>query len=128
MPQELPPLPLGDVAEYKRARNGSGLSDEELLEEQAGVERRIAKKAALRGVTLIGAAVVKQRNASLRERAVSSAASAASVSADASVSSAASTAAVSSAASLRERAAAVSSASSRGRPLRERKLWSEDDD
>ena len=89
MPQELPPLPLGDVAEYKRARNGSGLSDEELLEEQAGVERRIAKKAALRGVTLIGAAVVKQRNASLR----ASAASAASVSADA---------------SLRERAAAVS--------------------
>ena len=165
MPQELPPLPLGDVAEYKRARNGSGLSDEELLEEQAGVERRIAKKAALRGVTLIGAAVVKQRNASLR----ASAASAASVSADASVSSAASAASVSSAASLRERAAAVSSTaavsvdasaasvssaaslreraaavssdaslreraaavsaySSRGRPLRERKLWSEDDD
>ena len=140
MPQELPPLPLGDVAEYKRARNGSGLSDEELLEEQAGVERRIAKKAALRGVTLIGAAVVKQRNASLR----ASAASAASVSADASVSSAASAASVSadasvsSAASLRERAAAVSSDaavsadvsaySSRGRPLRERKLWSEDDD
>ena len=109
MPQELPPLPLGDVAEYKRARKGSGLSDEELLEEQAGVERRIAKKAALRGVTLIGAAVVKQRNASLR----ASAASAASVSSDA---------------SLRERAAAVSAYSSRGRPLRERKLWSEDDD
>ena len=180
MPQELPPLPFGDLAEYKRARKGSGLSDEELLEEQAGVERRIAKKAALRGVTLIGAAVVKQRNASLRERAVSaasvsadasvssaasaasvssdasvssaaslreraaavsSAASAASVSADASVSSAtavssaASTASVSADASLRERAAAVSSAvslaasvSSRGRPLRERKLWSEDDD
>ena len=103
MPQELPPLPLGDVAEYKRARNGSGLSDEELLEEQAGVERRIAKKAALRGVTLIGAAVVKQRNASLRERA-------AAVSSDAAVS------------------ADVSAYSSRGRPLRERKLWSEDDD
>ena len=167
MPQELPPLPFGDVAKYKLARKGSGLSDEELLEEQAGVERRIAKKAALRGVTLIGAAVVKQRNASLRERAVSSAASAASVSADASVSSAtavssaASTASVSADASLRERAASVSSAaslreraaavsstvssaaavysdaavsadvsaySSRGRPLRERKLWSEDDD
>jgi hypothetical protein len=35
------------------------------------VERRIAKKAALRGVTLIGAAVVKQRNAAAAAAAVS---------------------------------------------------------
>jgi hypothetical protein len=150
MPEELPPLPFGNIAKYKLARKGSGLSDEELLEEQAGLERRIAKEAALRGVTLIGAAVVKQRKAaaaSLRERAaavsaaasaaaVSAAASAAAVSADAAVSAAASTAAVSAAAvssaasvsadaSLRERSAAYSS---RGRPLRERKRWAEDDD
>jgi UDP-3-O-[3-hydroxymyristoyl] glucosamine N-acyltransferase len=160
MPEELPPLPFGNIAKYKLARKGSGLSDEELLEEQAGLERRIAKEAALRGVTLIGAAVVKQRNAaaaSLRERAaavssavaVSSAAavsadaavsSADSVSADASVSAAASVssaaavssdasvsaaASVSADASLRERSAAYSS---RGRPLRERKRWAEDDD
>ena len=113
MPQELPPLPFGDIAAYKRARKGSGLSDEELLEEQAGMERRIAKKAAVRGVTLIGAAVVRQRNV------------------------AASAAAASAAASLRERAAAAAAAdaassaavavSSRGRPLIERRQWPEDD-
>ena len=144
MPEELPPLPFGNIAKYKLARKGSGLSDEELLEEQAGLERRIAKEAALRGVTLIGAAVVKQRNAAAvsaaaSAAAVSAAASAAAVSADAAVSAAASAAAVSADASaaavsadasLRERAASVSSAaySSRGRPLRERKRWADDDD
>ena len=114
MPQELPPLPFGDIAAYKRARKGSGLSDEELLEEQAGMERRIAKKAAVRGVTLIGAAVVRQRNV----------AATASAAAAASAADAASAAATASAAAAVERAAAVSS---RGRPLIERRQWPEDD-
>jgi hypothetical protein len=123
MPRELPPIPFGDVAAYKRAREGSGLSDDELLEKQAGMERRIAKKAAKRGVTLIGAAVVRQRNvaaaaaASLRERAAAA--------------SAAATASAADAGGVVVREAAVSAAadvSSRGRPLIARKKWSEDDD
>jgi hypothetical protein len=115
MPQESPPIPFGDVAAYKRAMEGSGLSDDELLEKQAGMERRIAKKAAKRGVTLIGAAVVRQRNV---------AAAAASAAADA-ASAAAAADAASSAAAVERAAAAVSS---RGRPLIARTQWSEDDD
>ena len=118
MPQELPPLPFGNIAAYKRARKGSGLSDEELLEEQAGMERRIAKKAAVRGVTLIGAAVVRQRNVAA---ATASAASAAAT-ASAAVSVSAAAAAAAADAAVVERAAAVSS---RGRPLIERRQWPE---
>ncbi len=122
MPRELPPIPFGDVAAYKRAREGSGLSDDELLEKQAGMERRIAKKAAKRGVTLIGAAVVRQRNvaaaaaASLRERAADAGG----------VVERAASASAADAGGVVERAAA--DVSSRGRPLIARKQWSEDDD
>ena len=129
MPRETPALHFGDIAAYKRVRKGSGLSDEELLEEQAGMERRIAKKAAVRGVTLIGAAVVRQRNvaaaaasaaASLRERAA--AASAADTASAAAVIEREAAADTASSAAVAERAAAVSS---RGRPLIERRQWPE---
>jgi hypothetical protein len=126
MPRELPPIPFGDVAAYKRAREGSGLSDDELLEKQAGMERRIAKKAAKRGVTLIGAAVVRQRNV-----AAAAAAAAASLRERAAAASAAATASAADAGGVVVREAAVSAAadvSSRGRPLIARKKWSEDDD
>ena len=142
MPQELPPLPFGDIAAYKRARKGSGLSDEELLEEQAGMERRIAKKAARRGVTLIGAGEVKRRNVAAAVAAADAVAAAAAAdaaaaggaggsdtaaggdgAADAGAASVSATAPVSATASV----SAAVTVSSRGRPLIERRQWPEDD-
>jgi hypothetical protein len=105
MPRETRTIHFGDIAEYQRARKGSGLSRDALLAEQDKMEREIVKAAAKRGVKLKGAVADKRREDGRRAAA----------------------------AAERGRAAAAAAPvsakfSSRGRPLRERKLWPEDDD
>ena len=53
MPKETRTIPFGSIAEYQRARSGSGHSRKELLEEQDAMEKTIVKKAAARGVKLM---------------------------------------------------------------------------
>ena len=112
MPRPTPIIHIGNIEEYQRMRSDSGLSREELLADQDVVELKMTKEAAGRGVRLMGAV----RAARLRAIA-------------------ATRRAIAAAASLRERAAAASAAaaapaivpvSSRGRPLRPRKRWSDD--
>ena len=104
MPRMTPAIHFGNIAAYRRARKGSGLSRKELLAEQDVMELKLAKKAAARGVKLMGAVQAARRKAieAARRKAAE-----------------------------RGSAAAVSvkvAFSSRGRPLRERKLWPDDDD
>ena len=105
MPRPTPIIHIGNIEEYQRKRSGLGLSREELLAEQDVMELKMAKKAAARGVKLMGAVQAARRKAIATARRKAAAAA--------------------------EPAATVSvklAFSSRGRPLRERKLWSEDDD
>ena len=105
MPRMTPAIHFGNIAAYRRARKGSGLSRDALLAEQDVMELKMAKKAAARGVKLMGAVQAARRKAIATARRKAAAAA--------------------------EPAATVSvkvAFSSRGRPLRERKLWPEDDD
>ena len=105
MPRMTPAIHFGDIAAYRRARKGSGLSRDALLAEQDVMELKLAKKAAARGVKLMGAVQAARRKAieAARRKAAAEGGQ---------VSDGGKTAAF----------------SSRGRPLRERKLWPEDDD
>ena len=119
MPAELPPIHLGDKAEYLRIGINYGLSREAL----DAIKQDMVEEAAARGVTLImepRAAAAAEGGKRKRAAAVSSA------SADAAAS-----AAPAAASPPRKRAAAVSAAasvSSRGRPLIEKRQWPEGDD
>ena len=121
MPRPTPIIHVGNIEEYQRKRSGSGLSREELLADQDVVELKMTKEAAGRGVRLMGAvkaarlrAIAATRRAaaaaaSLRERAAAASAAAA-------------------AAAVVAAAPAIVPVSSRGRPLRPRKRWSDDSD
>ena len=103
MPRPTPIIHFGDIEEYQRMRIDSGLSREELLAEQDVMELKRTKEAAARGVRLMGAV----KAARLR--------------------------AIAAAARRRAAAAAVVApaivlVSSRGRPLRARKLWPDEVD
>ena len=109
MPRPTPIIHVGNIEEYQRKRSGSGLSREELLAEQDVMELKMTKEAAGRGVRLMGAV----RAARLRAIAATRRAIA--------------TAAVAPAAVVAA-APAIVPVSSRGRPLRPRKRWSDDSD
>ena len=110
MPRPTPIIHIGNIEEYQRKRSGSGLSREELLAEQDVMELKMTKEAAGRGVRLMGAV----RAARLRAIAATRRAIAA--------------AAVAPAAAVVAAAPAIVPVSSRGRPLRPRKRWSDDSD
>ena len=109
MPRPTPIIHIGNIEEYQRKRSGSGLSREELLAEQDVMELKMTKEAAGRGVRLMGAV----RAARLRAIAATRRAIAAAAVAPAAVVAA---------------APAIVPVSSRGRPLRPRKRWSDDSD
>ena len=108
MPRPTPIIHIGNIEEYQRKRSGSGLSREELLAEQDVMELKMTKEAAGRGVRLMGAV----RAARLRAIAATRRAIAAAAVAPAAV----------------VAAPAIVPVSSRGRPLRPRKRWSDDSD
>ena len=108
MPRPTPIIHIGNIEEYQRMRSGSGLSREELLAEQDVMELKMTKEAAGRGVRLMGAV----RAARLRAIAATRRAIAAAAAAPAAV----------------VAAPAIVPVSSRGRPLRPRKRWSDDSD
>ena len=109
MPRPTPIIHIGNIEEYQRKRSGSGLSREELLAEQDVMELKMTKEAAGRGVRLMGAVkAARLRAIAATRRAI----------ADAAVAPAAVVAA----------APAIVPVSSRGRPLRPRKRWSDDSD
>ncbi len=103
MPRPTPTIHIGSIEKYQRVRFESGLSSKELLAEQDVMELKLAKKAAARGVRLMGAVKAARRRA-IAVTAAAFEAAAASVAAAAS-------------------AAAVVPVSSRDRPLHARKLW-----
>ena len=109
MPRPTPIIHIGNIEEYQRMRSDSGLSREELLAEQDVMELKMTKEAAGRGVRLMGAV----RAARLRAIAATRRAIAAAAVAPAAVVAA---------------APAIVPVSSRGRPLRPRKRWSDDSD
>ena len=119
MPRPTPIIHIGNIEEYQRKRSGLGLSREELLAEQDVMELKMTKAAAARDVRMMGAvkaARLRAIAATARRRAIAAA-------------SAASAAAVAPAASAAVVAApAIVPVSSRGRPLRPRKRWSDDSD
>ena len=112
-------------------RSGSGLSREELLAEQDVMELKMTKEAAGRGVRLMGAVrAARLRAIATTRRAIADAAAAASLRERAAAASAAAAAASAAAAAAAVVAAApaIVPVSSRGRPLRARKRWSDDSD
>ena len=109
MPRPTPIIHIGNIEEYQRKRSGSGLSREELLAEQDVMELKMTKEAAGRGVRLMGAV----KAARLRAIAATRRAIAAAAVAPAAVVAA---------------APAIVPVSSRGRPLRARKLWPDEVD
>ena len=111
MPRPTPIIHIGNIEEYQRKRSGSGLSREELLAEQDVRELKMTKAAAARGVRLMGAV----KAARLRAIAATRRAIAAAAVAPAAVVAA-------------PAAPAIVPVSSRGRPLRPRKRWSDDSD
>ena len=124
MPRPTPIIHIGNIEEYQRKRSGSGLSREELLAEQDVMELKMTKEAAGRGVRLMGAVrAARLRAIAATRRAIAAAAAAASLRERAAAASAAAAAAAVVAA-----APAIVPVSSRGRPLRPRKRWSDDSD
>ena len=115
MPRPTPIIHIGNIEEYQRKRSGSGLSREELLAEQDVMELKMTKEAAGRGVRLMGAV----KAARLRAIAATRRAIAAAV---------APAAAVVAAPAAVVAAPAIVPVSSRGRPLRPRKRWTDDSD
>jgi hypothetical protein len=61
MPRPTPTIHIGSIEKYQRVRSESGLSSEELLAEQDKMELKLAKKAAARGVRLMGAVKAARR-------------------------------------------------------------------
>ena len=116
MPRPTPIIHIGNIEEYQRKRSGSGLSREELLAEQDVMELKMTKEAAGRGVRLMGAV----KAARLRAIAATRRAIAAAVAPAAAV--------VAAPAAVVAAAPAIVPVSSRGRPLRPRKRWSDDSD
>jgi hypothetical protein len=57
----LPTIHVGSIEEYQSSRSGSGLSREELLDEQDAMEQILVKNAAARGVSLMGAVETMRR-------------------------------------------------------------------
>ena len=117
MPRPTPIIHIGNIEEYQRMRSNSGLSREELLAEQDVRELKMTKAAAARGVRLMGAVKAARLRAIAATRRAIAAASAAAVAPAASADVVAAAA-----------APAIVLVSSRGRPLRPRKQWSDDSD
>jgi hypothetical protein len=106
MPKELPTIHVGNIEKYQSSRSGSGLSREELLDEQDAMEQILVKNAAARGVSLMGAVETMRRSAAAAK---GGAASTADGSAAAAVSATADGSAAAARGGKRKRADAVSS-------------------